>query len=291
MNHPIRKPIKKQIKSLVMMGLGVLFATVGLKGFLLPNGFLDGGITGISLLVNRLTGIDLSILIFGLNLPFFVLGAKQISRVFAIRTALAVLTLALMVHFFKFPQITQDKLLISIFGGFFLGSGIGLAMRGGGVIDGTEVLALNLSRRTSLTVGDVIALFNIVLFSISALVTNIETALYSILTYVAASKSVDFWISGIEEYIGVTVISKKAEEIRQAVIHELQRAVTVYKGEGGFGSTGIRENEIQILFSVVTRLEVHQLTTTIERIDPSAFVVQQPVNETRGGMIKKRPLH
>ena len=287
----MNQPIKKQIKSLVMMGLGVVFATIGLKGFLLPNGFLDGGITGISLLVNRLTGIDLSILIFGLNLPFFILGARQISKAFAIRTALAILALALLVHFFQFPQITQDKLLISIFGGFFLGSGIGLAMRGGGVIDGTEVLALNLSRKTSLTVGDVIALFNIVLFSISALVTDIETALYSILTYVAASKSVDFWISGIEEYIGVTVISRKAEEIRKAVIHELARAVTVYKGQGGFGSSGIRDNEIEILFSVVTRLEVHQLITTIERIDPTAFIVQQSVNETRGGMIKKRPLH
>jgi uncharacterized membrane-anchored protein YitT (DUF2179 family) len=287
MNHPI----KKQIKSLVMMALGVVFATIGLKGFLLPNGFLDGGITGISLLINRISGIDLSILILGLNIPFILMGAKQISRVFAIRTAISILTLALMVHFFRFPQITQDKLLISIFGGFFLGSGIGLAMRGGGVIDGTEVLALNLSRRTSLTVGDVIALFNIALFSISALVINIETALYSILTYVAASKSVDFWISGIEEYIGVTVISKKAEEIRKAVIHELARAVTVYKGHGGFGSSGIRENEIEILFSVVTRLEVHQLITTIERIDPTAFIVQQSVNETRGGMIKKRPLH
>ncbi len=287
----MKNPVKKQLKSLLMMALGVVFATIGLKGFLLPNGFLDGGITGISLLIHRTSGIDLSFLILGLNVPFILMGAKQISREFAIRTALSILALALMVHFFRFPQITQDKLLISIFGGFFLGSGIGLAMRGGGVIDGTEVLALNLSRRTSLTIGDVIALFNIVLFSISALVTDIETALYSILTYVAASKSVDFWISGIEEYIGVTVISKRAEEIRKAVIHELARAVTVYKGQGGFGSSGLRENEIEILFSVVTRLEVHQLITTIERIDPTAFIVQQSVNETRGGMIKKRPLH
>ena len=284
-------PIKKQIKSLVMMALGVVFATIGLKGFLLPNGFLDGGITGISLLIHRISGIDLSLLILGLNIPFILMGAKQISQGFAIRTTMAIVALALMVHFFRFPQITQDKLLISIFGGFFLGSGIGLAMRGGGVIDGTEVLALNLSRRTSLTVGDVIALFNIALFSISALVINIETALYSILTYVAASKSVDFWISGIEEYIGVTVISKKSEEIRQAVIHELARAVTVYKGQGGFGSSGVRDQEIEILFSVVTRLEVHQLITTIEKIDPTAFIVLQSVNETRGGMIKKRPLH
>ncbi len=287
----MKNPVKRQLKSLLMMALGVVFATIGLKGFLLPNGFLDGGITGISLLIHRTSGIDLSFLILGLNVPFILMGAKQISREFAIRTALSILALALMVHFFRFPQITQDKLLISIFGGFFLGSGIGLAMRGGGVIDGTEVLALNLSRRTSLTIGDVIALFNIVLFSISALVTDIETALYSILTYVAASKSVDFWISGIEEYIGVTVISKRAEEIRKAVIHELARAVTVYKGQGGFGSSGLRENEIEILFSVVTRLEVHQLITTIERIDPTAFIVQQSVNETRGGMIKKRPLH
>jgi uncharacterized membrane-anchored protein YitT (DUF2179 family) len=285
------KQTRHPLKGVLLIGLGIALATIGLKGFLLPNGFLDGGVTGISLLLNRVTGIDLSILILSLNLPFIFMGSKQISKAFAFRTAIAITLLASLIHFIEFPQITADKLLISIFGGFFLGSGIGLAMRGGGVIDGTEILALQLSRSSSLTVGDVIALFNIVLFSISAVVINIETALYSILTYVSASKAVDFWISGIEEYIGVTVISKKAEEIRQAVIHELRRAVTVYKGEGGFGSTGLRENEIQILFSVVTRLEVHQLITTIERIDPGAFVVQQPVNETRGGMIKKRPLH
>jgi uncharacterized membrane-anchored protein YitT (DUF2179 family) len=285
------KPKRQTLKSVLLIGLAISLATIGLKGFLLPNGFLDGGVTGISLLLNRVTGLDLSILILSLNLPFIFMGSKQISKAFALRTAIAIALLASLIHFVQFPQITEDKLLISIFGGFFLGSGIGLAMRGGGVIDGTEILALQLSRSSSLTVGDVIALFNIMLFSISAVVINIETALYSILTYVSASKAVDFWISGIEEYIGVTVISKKAELIRQAVIHELRRAVTVYKGEGGFGSTGLRENEVQILFSVVTRLEVHQLTSTIERIDPGAFVVQQPVNETRGGMIKKRPLH
>lgn len=285
------KPKRQTLKSVLLIGLAISLATIGLKGFLLPNGFLDGGVTGISLLLNRVTGLDLSILILSLNLPFIFMGSKQISKAFALRTAIAIALLASLIHFVQFPQITEDKLLISIFGGFFLGSGIGLAMRGGGVIDGTEILALQLSRSSSLTVGDVIALFNIALFSIAAVVIDIETALYSILTYVSASKSVDFWISGIEEYIGVTVISKKAELIRQAVIHELRRAVTVYKGEGGFGSTGLRENEVQILFSVVTRLEVHQLTSTIERIDPGAFVVQQPVNETRGGMIKKRPLH
>ena len=279
------------MKHLILICLGILSAIIGLKGFLLPNAFLDGGITGVSLLINRLTGTSFSVLLVALNLPFIFIGSRQISRRFALKTTAAIFLLATLVHFVNFPEITHDKLLISIFGGIFLGSGIGLSMRGGAVIDGTEVLALQLSRKSSLTVGDVIAAFNALLFSVSALVIDIETALYSILTYVAASKTVDFWITGIEEYIGVTIISKQSDEVRQAIIHDLGRAVTIYKGQGGFGKSGHQESEMQILYSVVTRLEVHQILSTIERIDPNAFVVQQSVNEARGGMIKKRPLH
>lgn len=279
------------MKHLILTCLGILSAIIGLKGFLLPNAFLDGGITGVSLLINRLTGTSFSVLLVALNLPFIVIGSRQVSGKFALKTAAAIFLLATLVHFVHFPEITRDKLLISIFGGVFLGTGIGLAMRGGCVIDGTEILALQLSRKSTLTVGDVIAVFNIVLFAISAMIIDIETALYSILTYISASKAVDFWITGIEEYIGVTIVSKKSEEVRQAIIHELGRAVTIYKGEGGFGKSGHQENDTQILYSVVTRLEVHQVLSTIERIDPNAFVVQHSVNEARGGMIKKRPLH
>ncbi|MFD1817888.1 Uncharacterized membrane-anchored protein YitT, contains DUF161 and DUF2179 domains [Pseudarcicella hirudinis] len=286
-----RLVFRQYIKDAILICAGIALATLGLKGFLLPNGFLDGGVTGISLLTSRLTGIDLSILILCINIPFIYIGSKQISKTFAIRTFLAVAGLALVVHFFEMQHLTNDKLLISVFGGFFLGAGIGLAMRGGCVIDGTEVLAVFVSRNSSLSVGDFIAVFNVLLFAASAFLINLETALYSMLSYLSASKTVDFLITGIEEYIGVTVISERAEEIKEVLVKKLAIAVTVYKGEGGFGKNGLVENDRKIIFSVVTRLEVQKLKIEIEKIDPKAFVIQHTINDTKGGMIKKRPLH
>lgn len=280
-----------RIKSVALVVLGIASATFGLKGFLLPNGFLDGGAMGISLLLNRLTTIEISIWIIVINLPFILAGYKQISRNFAFKTMLAILVLAIAVHFVELQSLTSDKLLISIFGGFFLGAGIGLAIRGGCVIDGTEVLAIYVSKKSSLTVGDVIAIFNIILFLTAAFLINIETALYSMLTYFSASKTVDFIITGIEEYIGVTIISEKSEEIRQSIINNLGRAVTVYKGEGGYGKKGEIIAARNILFSVVTRLEVQKLILEIQKIDSEAFVVQHQIYDTKGGMIKKRPFH
>lgn len=274
-----------------MIAAGIVCATVGLKGFLLPNGFLDGGVTGISLLINRLTGLDLSILILSINLPFIFLGSRQVSKSFALKTLVAVTLLSLAVHFVEIQHLTSDKLLIAVFGGFFLGAGIGLCIRGGCVIDGTEVLAIQISRSSSLSVGDFIAIFNIILFIVSAVLINLETALYSMLTYLAASKTVDFLITGIEEYVGVTIISEDAGLVREMVISRLGRAVTIYKGEGGYGKKGVVDGDRKILFCVVTRLEVQKLVSEIEKIDPEAFVIQHTINDTKGGMIKKRPLH
>ena len=278
-------------RSFVFLLAGVCSATVGLKGFLLPNHFLDGGITGISLLISRLTGIELGLLIIVLNLPFIFLGARQVSAGFAVKTGCSILVLALAVHFLNIPPLTKDPLLIAVFGGFFIGAGIGLCMRGGGVIDGTEVMALQVSRASTLSVGDFIGLFNIVLFATSALLFSIETALYSMLTYLAASKTVDFLITGIEEYIGVTIVSHKADAVQQMIMQRLGRGVTVYSGEGGYGNNGLVAEARKILFCVVTRLEVQKLLTEVGRIDDEAFVIQAPVADTRGGMIKKRPLH
>ena len=283
--------LRDNFKSLTFILLGILLATVGLKGFLLPNNFLDGGVTGISLLINRVFGIDISLLIIVFNLPFIFMGYRQIGKGFAIKTTIAVSILAIAVHFVSFNVITTDPLLISIFGGFFLGAGIGLAMRGRAVIDGTEVLAVAVSRNSSLSVGDFIAVFNVFLFITAAFVVDLETAMYSMLTYSAASKTVDFVITGIEEYVGVTIISEEAEQIHDAIIENLGMAVTVYKGEGGFGKKGKQQSERKILYSVVTRLEVQKLKLEIDKIDPDAFVVQHTINDTRGGMIKKRPLH
>ena len=218
---------RRNLQDFVMLGIGVVMASIGLKAFLLPNSFLDGGAMGVALLSQSISGIDLSILIVAINLPFIFLGAKQISVFFAVKSAIGIIALALLVHFIEIPMITADKLLIAVFGGFFLGAGIGFAIRGGAVIDGTEVMAVGISRKSSLTVGDFIALFNILLFGIAALLVDIETAMYSMLTYISASKTVDFIINGIEEYIGVFIVSDHAERIKQRITSRVGRGVTV----------------------------------------------------------------
>jgi uncharacterized membrane-anchored protein YitT (DUF2179 family) len=271
--------------------LGVFFASFGLKGFLLPNSFIDGGVTGISLLASELTKIDISILIVAINLPFVIMGLKQIGRQFAMKSIVAILGLAIFVHFMSFPTITNDKLLIAVFGGFFLGAGIGLAIRGGAVLDGTEVLAIYFSKKTGLTIGDIILIFNLIIFSFAAYILSVETALYAILTYLAASKTVDYVIEGIEEYTGITIISEKSEEIRIMITSKMSRGVTIYKGQGGFGESRELLNDYNILYTIVTRLEIAFLKTEIEKIDPKAFIVMNHIKDTKGGMIKKRPLH
>lgn len=271
-----------------MLALGVLSAGFGLRGFLLPNNFIDGGAVGISLLTSEVTGIPLSVLLIIINIPFVLLGLKIISKEFTIKTVIGITALAIVVAVFPYPQITSDKLLVSVFGGFFLGTGIGLAVRSGGVIDGTEVLALNLSKKLGLTIGDVIIIINIIIFSFAAYLLSIETALYSILTYLSASKSVDFIIEGIEEYLGVTIISDKSEDIRQKIISEMGNGVTIFKGEKGFGKHKISEYKTDILYTVLSRLEVSKLNDLIEEIDPEAFVTMHSIKDTKGGMIKKK---
>ena len=282
---------KRRLIQFFLLSMGVLSAGFGLKGFLLPNNFIDGGAVGISLLIYELTGWPLSILLLLVNIPFVILGLRTIGLDFAIKTAVGIIALSIAVEVIPYPQITEDKLLVSVFGGFFLGAGIGLSMRGGGVIDGTEVLALNISKRSGLSVGDLIMIFNVIIFSVAAYLLSIETALYSILTYLAASKTVDFIVEGIEEYTGVTIISPKSEDIRQMIINDIGRGVTIYKGERGFGKTGHRDSEIDIIFTVITRLELSNLKAEIEKIDPNAFILMHSINDTKGGMIKKRPLH
>lgn len=281
---------ERVIKDILFITLGVLSAGFGLKGFLLPNKFLDGGVMGISLLVNVLTGVDLSFLVVAINLPFIIIGYSQMSKLFAWKTLIAILLLALALHYIDFPIITSDRLLIAVFGGFFLGLGIGLSIRGGCVIDGTEVLAIYTSRKTTLTVGDIILVFNIIIFSVAAYLMDIEIALYAILTYLAAAKTVDFVVHGIEEYTSVMIISEKSDEIKNAIIDRMGRGVTVLKGKGGFGKSGHRTKDYDVIFSVITRLELQRLKTEIAKIDPVAFVVENSVNDIKGGMIKKRPL-
>jgi len=275
------------LKELFLIAAGVISATFGLKSFLIPNGFIDGGVTGISLLISTLTSLKLHYLILIINIPFVILGYMQIGKGFAIKTSLAIIALAIMLVIVPFKPITDDKLLIAFFGGLFLGGGIGLAMRGGCVIDGTEVLALYISRKSVLTVGNIILILNIAIFSFAAIFLDIVTALYAILTYLSASNTVDYIVNGIEQYTGVTVISEKNEHIKQYIMNEMKRGVTIYKGEGGYSE----KKDIDILYTVVTKLEMSKLQTAIRQIDADAFVVQQQIADIKGGVVKKQALH
>ncbi len=279
---------RRLLLDILMTGLGIASATLGLKAFLLPNDFIDGGVTGISLLVAALTDVGLPLLIIAFNIPFILMGYFQMGKRFAVKTITAIVGLALALYLFDFSIITSDKLLISVFGGFFLGLGIGLAVRSGCVIDGTEILALYISKKTPLTIGAVILLINLVIFSFAAWLLGIEPALYSLLTYLVASRTIDFVVHGIEEYTGVTIISQKSEDIRMMIIGTMNRGVTVYKAKGGYRSQGVPEKEMEVLFTVMTNLEITRLKNEVERIDPNAFLVMSTVNETKGGTLKRR---
>ncbi|WP_345742912.1 YitT family protein [Aquimarina algiphila] len=270
-SQKLRVTLISLFKDVFLIVLGVISAAFGLESFLLPNMFIDGGVTGISLLVSEITSIPLYILIVVINIPFIFLGFKVIGKRFAIRATIAISGLALSLLLIDFPEVTQDKLLVSVFGGFFLGAGIGLSVRGGGVLDGTEVLAIFMSKKLGTTVGDAITIINVIIFSAAAYLLSIETALYSMLTYLAASKTLDFVIEGIEEYTGVTIISEHNTKIMDMITHTMRRGVTIYQGKQGYGNHG-HMNEIDILYTVVTRLEISKLNREIEKIDPNAFV-------------------
>lgn len=276
------------LKDIIFISLGVLAAGFGLKGFLLPNGFIDGGVIGISLLLNELTEYPLAILIVVINIPFIVLGYFQIDKSFVVKSILAIVGLAITLVLIDYPIITSDKLLVAVFGGFFLGAGIGLSVRGSGVLDGTEVLAIYLSRETGLSIGDFVLIFNILIFSAAAYFLSLEIALYSILTYLSASKTMDFIIEGLEEYIGVTIISSHHEKIRVMIIEELGKGITIYQGKRGFGKKGENLDTTNIIYCVITRLEIGKFQNEILNIDPIAFIVMNSVRNLKGGMIKKR---
>jgi uncharacterized membrane-anchored protein YitT (DUF2179 family) len=282
-----RRILFRELRNDVSITLGVFSAAFGLHGFLLSSRFIDGGVTGVSMLIAKETGLPLSALILVINLPFIAIGYRQIGQAFAIRSVAAIVGLSVCLAVIHFPDVTPDKLLTAVFGGFFIGAGIGLAMRGGAVLDGTEIAALLISKRTSLFhVGDVILGLNIVIFLTAAFFLGVESALYSILTYVAASKTLDFLLHGIEEYTAITIIAEKSEEIRQAITGRLGRGVTIYKGRRGM--TGADQD---ILFCVVTRLEIGKVKAIAREADKSAFILIHPLADVEGGVIKKTSIH
>lgn len=280
------------MKDAVLITAGIFSAGLGLKGFLLSSHFIDGGVTGISMLLSSTLKIPLAILIPVINLPFIIMGYRQISLIFAIKSTIAITGLAVCLALVEFPDVTPDLLLTSVFGGFFIGAGIGLAMRGGAVLDGTEVAALLISRRNSaLRVGDIILGMNIFIFATAAYFLSIDVALYSMLTYFTASKTIDFLIHGIEEYTAVLIVSDHHEEIREMITDKLRKGVTVLNSEKGFGKRGLQVQKTKVLYSVITRLEVSRLRDAIAEIDPLAFVVQHGIDDARGGIVQGRALH
>lgn len=280
-------PVLRETRNAVLIIIGILSAAFGLKGFLLAGNLIDGGVTGTSMLLDKLTFLPLSIWLPVVNTPFVIVAYFHIGPYFALRSALAIGGLALALAFGHFPSVTDDHVLTAVFGGFFLGGGIGIAVRGGAVLDGTEIAALLISKRSHvLKVGDVILVFNVVLFLTAMTVLGVESALWSILTYFTAAKTLDFVIHGIEEYTSMTVISAQADAIRQEITTKMGRGVTVYRGYGGKSGT-----EQHILFCVVTRLEIGKVKAIVKGIDPAAFIVSSSLSDVEGGVVKRASLH
>jgi len=284
--------LRAALTDTILTALGILFAGFALKGFLIPNQFFDGGVSGIALLIHELYHVNFALVIAIANLPFMIMGAYQVNRKFALKTVTAIFGLSLCLQFFPYPEITNDKLLVAIFGGVFMGIGVGLAMRGGCALDGIEVLALLTGKRVSFTVSEIILGINIVIFLISALKLGMPTALYSIMTYYTASKTIDFVVEGLEEYTGVTIISGHSEQVKKQLVMGLGRGITVYKGERGF----LKENfdvsqPCDIIFTVVTRLELRRLRNMVQQIDPKAFVFTSIIKEAAGGVLKSHSRH
>ncbi|MDQ3130267.1 MAG: YitT family protein [Acidobacteriota bacterium] len=282
MNRYVREGI-----NIFLIVLGIFSAAFGIKGFLLSSRFIDGGVTGVSMLISEVAHLPLSIPLVLINLPFIALGYRQVGKMFAFKSALAIAGLAIVLAVVSFPNVTPDKLLTAVFGGFFIGAGIGLAIRGGAVLDGTEIAALLISKKSSiLKVADVILILNILIFVAAAFFLSVESALYSILTYFAASKTIDFLLYGIEEYHAVTIISDSHEPIKNSIVKGLGRSVTVYKGQGGISDT-----ERDILYVVVTRLEIGEIKNAVKNIDPHAFIIVHNLSDVEGGLLKRSDFH
>jgi uncharacterized membrane-anchored protein YitT (DUF2179 family) len=279
--------MSRELLNIFLITLGIVSAGLGLKGFLLPSGFIDGGVTGVSLLLTTVTSPPLAFWLPVINLPFVFIAYRQLGTAFAVRSAIAIAMLAAVLGLVQYPTVTQDRLLDAVFGGFFLGAGIGLAVRGGAVLDGTEIAALLISRRsTLLRVGDVILAFNVALFLVAMAVLGVEAALYSILTYLTAARTLDFVIHGIEEFTAMTIVSARSAEIREAITGVLGRGVTVYRGRGGLTNV-----EQDILLCVVTRLEIGKIKAIARGIDRSAFIVSHALSDVEGGVVKRTSLH
>ncbi|HAQ17706.1 MAG TPA: hypothetical protein DCR40_00550 [Prolixibacteraceae bacterium] len=277
------------LKNLLQILVGSGMAVFAMKGFMIPNRFMDGGVTGISILLHEISHINISIFIIVFNLPFIYLGYKRIGKTFAVQTTLAVILLAAGLLFSEIPPVTTDPLLIAIFGGILIGTGVALVIRSGGVIDGAEVIAVFTKRRTGFSNSEIIMLFNTFIFAGAAFHFGLETAMYSLITYYSATRATDYVVDGIEQYTSINIISSQHEKIKDFLVNELGKGITVYKGERGFlpGSFDIK-SDCEIIVTIVTRLEINQIQDSIMDIDPKAFIYIQSINEASGGILKEK---
>lgn len=278
------------LKNFIHLLIGTALAVLAMKGFMIPNRFMDGGITGISILLHEILHVNISILVIVLNIVFIYLGYRRIGKTFAVQTTIAVTLLSLGLLFIDIRPITSDKLLIAIFGGILIGTGVGLVIRGGGVIDGAEVIAVFTKRRTGFSNSEIVMLFNTIIFGVAAFQFGIETAMYSIITYFTATKATDYVVDGIEEFTAMNIISAQEEEVKNYLVNELGKGITVYKGERGYlpGSFTVK-TDCEIIVTIVTRLEIKQIQDTLKTIDPKAFVYVQSIKEATGGILKAKP--
>lgn len=282
-----RKTAIDWIKKYLVLIVGSLIYSAGLEIFLVPNNIIDGGIVGISIMASYLTGIPFGVYMLVLNLPFLYLGYKQIGKTFAISTIISIIALSIFSEFLEpVPRITEDYFLAAIFGGIIAGAGVGLVIRQGGSLDGTEITAIILDRKTSFSVGEVVMFFNLFILGAAGFVFGWDKAMYSLVAYFIISKMIDVVLKGLDESYAVMIVSDEYEEIADALMHRLGRGVTYLHGQGAY--TG---DDKQVLYCVVTRLEVVKLKEIALEKDETAFVTINPVHDIVGGRFKKKSIH
>lgn len=271
----------------IFITTGAVMMAVALEIFLIPNTVIDGGITGISIILSHVTQIELGLFIFIINVPFLIIGYKQIGKTFAFSTLYGITVMSLMTAYLHHvPALTDDKILASMFGGVILGFGIGLVIRFGGSLDGTEIVAILLSKRFHMPVGQIVMIINVFIFAIAGFVFTWDSAMFSIFTYYIAAKVMDIVVEGLEESKSVTIISSEYEEISQAIVDRLGRSTTFMYAKGGYS-----KEDTQMIYCVVTRLELAKLRTIVQDIDPSAFLAIEHVSEVIGGNFEKKNIH
>ncbi len=275
--------------SILFTILGVLSAVIALEGFMIPNHFIDGGITGISILLSKVLHIDIRILLIGLNIPFIIVGYKKIGKSFAVQMTIAIILLVIGLNTLPIPMITNDKILIALFGGFFIGLGIGFVIKGGGVLDGLEVIADYTNKRSGFSTGEIVMLINTTVILAAAYQFGIEAGMYSILTYFTAMRISDYVVDGFEEYTALTVLSARHENIKGIIVNDFNKAISVFKGERGYLPNSFDvKYDCDIIMIIVTRLELHRIKKAVLEEDPNAFVYITSIKEVKGGVIKQK---